>query len=78
MFQQNEQGELQGALTSLNEPDDDFRASIMNNLFKLFHNRKIIHSIFLAPLSLLGAVFMVGSIVISYGCALRNEKHAVA
>ncbi|HEU5167280.1 MAG TPA: TCR/Tet family MFS transporter [Chitinophagaceae bacterium] len=72
----NEQGELQGALTSLMSLTTILGPLLMNNLFKLFTTGKD-HVHFPGAPFLLGAIFMVGSIIVAW-MTLRSEKHAVA
>lgn len=72
----NEQGELQGALTSLMSLTTILGPPLMNNLFKYFTTGKDKgHIHFPGAPFLLGAVFMLGSIVVAW-ITLRNEKHA--
>jgi DHA1 family tetracycline resistance protein-like MFS transporter len=71
-----EQGELQGALTSLMSLTTIFGPLLMNNLFKFFTTGKD-HIHFPGAPFLLGAIFMVGSIIVAW-MTLRSEKHAVA
>ena len=72
----NEQGELQGALTSLMSLTTVFGPPLMNNLFKYFTTAK-------APLYFpgaaffLGAIFMIGSALVAW-MTLRKEKPALA
>src|SRR5688572_24281838 len=72
----NEQGELQGALTSLMSLTTIFGPLIMNNLFKYFTTGKD-HPHFPGAPFLLGAVFMVGSIIVAW-TTLRKEKPVLA
>ena len=72
----NEQGELQGALTSLMSLTTILGPLLMNNLFKFFTTGKD-HVHFPGAPFLLGAIFMVGSIIVAW-MTLRSEKHAVA
>ena len=72
----NEQGELQGALTSLMSLTTILGPPLMNNLFKYFTTGKD-HLHFPGAPFLLGAVFMVSSIIVAW-ITLRNEKHAIA
>jgi len=72
----NEQGELQGALTSLMSLTTILGPLLMNNLFKFFTTGKD-HIHFPGAPFLLGAMFMVGSIIVAW-MTLRSEKHAVA
>ncbi|HEY4148749.1 MAG TPA: TCR/Tet family MFS transporter [Chitinophagaceae bacterium] len=68
----NEQGELQGGLTSLMSLTAIFGPLIMNNLFYLFTSPKA--PVYFPGVSfLLGAVFMIGSTVLAY-LTLRTEK----
>ena len=71
-----EQGELQGALTSLMSLTTILGPLLMNNLFKFFTTGKD-HIHFPGAPFLLGAIFMVGSIIVAW-MTLRSEKHAVA
>jgi len=72
----NEQGELQGALTSLICLTAVFGPPLMNNLFKFFTTGKN-HVHFPGAPFLLGAVFMIGSALMAW-ITLRKEKHAIA
>ena len=72
----NEQGELQGALTSLMSLTTILGPPLMNNLFKYFTTGKD-HLHFPGAPFLLGAAFMVSSIIVAW-ITLRNEKHAIA
>jgi MFS transporter, DHA1 family, tetracycline resistance protein len=72
----SEQGELQGALTSLMSLTTILGPLLMNNLFKFFTTGKD-HIHFPGAPFLLGAIFMTGSIIVAW-MTLRNEKHAVA
>jgi len=72
----NEQGELQGALTSLMSLTTILGPLLMNNLFNFFTTGKD-HIHFPGAPFLLGAIFMVGSIIVAW-MTLRSEKHAVA
>ena len=72
----NEQGELQGALTSLMSLTTILGPLLMNNLFKFFTTGKD-HIHFPGAPFLLGAIFMFGSIIVAW-MTLRTEKHAVA
>jgi DHA1 family tetracycline resistance protein-like MFS transporter len=72
----NEQGELQGALTSLMSLTTILGPLLMNNLFKYFTTGKD-HMHFPGAPFLLGAVFMICSIIVAW-MTLRSEKHAVA
>lgn len=71
----NEQGELQGALTSLMSFTTIVGPPLMNNLFKYFTTKAPIH--FPGAPFLLGAIFMLGSTVVAW-LTLRDEKHAIA
>src|SRR6187401_2186604 len=71
-----EQGELQGALTSLMSLTTILGPLLMNNLFKFFTTGKD-HIHFPGAPFLLGAIFMLGSIIVAW-MTLRGEKHAVA
>ncbi len=71
----NEQGELQGALTSLMSLTTILGPLIMNNLFTYFTTTAPVH--FPGASFLLGAIFMLGSIVVAW-MTLRNERHPVA
>lgn len=72
----SEQGELQGALTSLMSLTTILGPPLMNNLFKFFTTGKD-HIHFPGAPFLLGSICMAGSLVIAW-VTLRNEKHAVA
>ena len=72
----NEQGELQGALTSLMSLTTILGPLLMNNLFKFFTTGKD-HIHFPGAPFLLGAIFMVSSIIVAW-MTLRSEKHAIA
>ena len=72
----NEQGELQGALTSLMSLTTILGPLLMNNLFKFFTTGKD-HIHFPGAPFLLGAIFMLGSIIVAW-MTLRSEKPAVA
>ena len=72
----NEQGELQGALTSLMSLTTILGPLLMNNLFKFFTTGKD-HVHFPGAPFLLGAIFMVSSIIVAW-MTLRSERHAVA
>jgi DHA1 family tetracycline resistance protein-like MFS transporter len=71
----NEQGQLQGALTSLMSLTSIFGPLIMNNLFYYF--TKSTSAVYFpgAPF-LLGAILMLGSAILAY-YALKDEKTAV-
>ena len=72
----NEQGELQGALTSLMSLTTIFGPLLMNNLFKFFTTEKApVH--FPGAAFLLGAIFMIGSALMAW-LTLRSEKHTIA
>lgn len=72
----NEQGELQGALTSLMSLTTIFGPPLMNNLFKFFTTQKApVH--FPGAAFLLGAIFMIGSALMAW-LTLRSEKHTLA
>jgi len=71
-----EQGELQGALTSLMSLTTILGPLLMNNLFKFFTTGKD-HIHFPGAPFLLGAIFMFCSIIVAW-MTLRSEKHAVA
>jgi len=69
----NEQGELQGALTSLMSLTTIFGPLLMNNLFEYFTtNRAPVH--FPGVSFLLGAVFMLLSIVIAWNVLSREQQ----
>jgi DHA1 family tetracycline resistance protein-like MFS transporter len=70
----NEQGELQGALTSLMSLTTILGPPLMNNLFKYFTTGKD-HLHFPGAPFLLGAVFMIGSIIVAW-ITLKSERHA--
>ncbi len=67
----NEQGELQGALTSLMSVTSIFGPLIMNNLFYVFTKSKTLY--FPGVSFLLGALLMLASALLAY-FALRAEK----
>lgn len=71
----NEQGELQGALTSLMSLTTILGPPLMNNLFTYFTTTAPIH--FPGASFLLGAVFMLGSILVAW-ITLKSEKHVIA
>jgi DHA1 family tetracycline resistance protein-like MFS transporter len=71
----NEQGELQGALASLMSLTTILGPPLMNNLFTYFTTSAPIH--FPGASFLLGAVFMLGSILVAW-ITLKNEKHVIA
>ena len=70
---QNEQGALQGALTSLMSLTTIIGPLIMNNLFTYFTHKNA-PFYFPGASFFLGALFMLGSAVISYA-VFRKEKH---
>ena len=70
---QNEQGALQGALTSLMSLTTIIGPLIMNNLFTYF-TQKNAPFYFPGAAFFLGALFMLGSAAISYS-VFRKEKH---
>jgi len=72
----NEQGELQGALTSLMSLTTILGPPLMNNLFNFFTTDKA-PVYFPGAAFLLGAVFMIGSAFVAW-ITLRNEKHVLA
>ena len=72
----NEQGELQGALTSLMSLTTIMGPPLMNNLFRYFTTNKAPFHFPGAPF-LLGAVFMVSSTIVAW-VTLRSEKPAIA
>jgi len=72
----NEQGELQGALTSLMSLTTILGPPLMNNLFKFFTTNKA-PVYFPGAAFLLGAVFMTGSALVAW-LTLRSEKHVIA
>jgi DHA1 family tetracycline resistance protein-like MFS transporter len=72
----NEQGELQGALTSLMSLTTILGPPLMSNLFKYFTTDKAPFH-FPGAAFLLGAIFMLGSAAISY-YVLKNEKKPAA
>src|SRR4030095_12253500 len=72
----NEQGELQGALTSLMSLTTILGPPLMNNLFKFFTTSQA-PVYFPGAAFLLGAVFMIGSALVAW-LTLRNEKPAIA
>lgn len=73
----NEQGELQGALTSLMSLTTIIGPLIMNNLFKYFTTPKA-PFYFPGVSFLLGAVFMLLSVVIAYSVLQKEKKKAIA
>jgi MFS transporter, DHA1 family, tetracycline resistance protein len=70
---QNEQGALQGALTSLMSLTTIIGPLIMNNLFTYFTHKNA-PFYFPGASFFLGALFMMGSVAISYS-VFRKEKH---
>jgi DHA1 family tetracycline resistance protein-like MFS transporter len=71
----NEQGELQGSLTSVMSVTSIIGPLIMTNLFAYFTNPK--HTIYFPGASfLLGAVFMLFSAFIAYS-VLKDEPSSV-
>jgi len=70
---QNEQGALQGALTSLMSLTTIIGPLIMNNLFTYFTHKNA-PFYFPGASFFLGALFMLGSVVISYS-VFKKEKH---
>jgi DHA1 family tetracycline resistance protein-like MFS transporter len=70
---QNEQGALQGALTSLMSLTTIIGPLIMNNLFTYFTHKNA-PFYFPGASFFLGALFMLGSAAISYA-VFRKEKH---
>jgi DHA1 family tetracycline resistance protein-like MFS transporter len=73
----NEQGELQGALTSLMSLTTILGPLIMNNLFKYFTTRSA-PFVFPGISFLLGAVFMLLSIFIAWNVLSRESKMLIA
>lgn len=71
----NEQGELQGALTSLMSLTSIFGPLVMNNLFYYF-TKPSAPIYFPGAAFLLGAIFMFGSAIVAY-YVLRTEKKVV-
>lgn len=69
----NEQGELQGALTSLMSLTTIFGPPVMNNLFTYFTSPKA-PVYFPGAFFLLGALFMLGSIWIAWRVLSREKK----
>lgn len=69
----NEQGELQGALTSIMSVTTIIGPLMMTNLFSYFTHHNSLFYFPGAPF-FLGAIFMTASAVISY-LVLRSEKH---
>ncbi|RTL60381.1 MAG: MFS transporter [Sphingobacteriales bacterium] len=69
----NEQGELQGALTSIMSATSIFGPLIMNNLFYYFTHEKA-PVLFPGAPFLLGAVLMLASAAVAFN-ALRHEKY---
>jgi DHA1 family tetracycline resistance protein-like MFS transporter len=72
----NEQGELQGALTSLMSLTTILGPPLMSYLFK-YYTTGTDHAHFPGASFLLGAIFMIGSIIVAW-FTLRKEKHATA
>lgn len=72
----NEQGELQGALTSVMSLTTVFGPPLMNNLFRFFTTGKN-HIHFPGAPFLLGAIFMIGSALMAW-ITLKKEKHVIA
>lgn len=72
----NEQGELQGALTSLMSLTTVFGPPLMNNLFKYFTTAKA-PFYFPGAAFFLGAIFMIGSALVAW-ISLRKEKPVLA
>ncbi|MBS1919861.1 MAG: TCR/Tet family MFS transporter [Bacteroidetes bacterium] len=73
----NEQGELQGALTSLMSLTSIFGPLIMNNLFYYF-TKSTAPVYFPGASFLLGGIFMLGSAVIAYYVLRSEKKPAIA
>jgi DHA1 family tetracycline resistance protein-like MFS transporter len=72
----NEQGELQGALSSLMSLTTIIGPAIMNNLFKYFTSDKA--PVYFPGISfLLGSVFMLLSIVLAWHVLSRERRAAV-
>jgi DHA1 family tetracycline resistance protein-like MFS transporter len=71
----NEQGELQGALTSLMSVTSIFGPILMTNLFYYFTSSKT-QLQFPGVSFFVGGLMMLGSCVVSY-LALKNESHAI-
>ena len=71
----NEQGALQGALTSLMSLTTIIGPLIMNNLFSFFTHKNA-PFYFPGAAFFLGAIFMLGSVLISYS-VFTKEKHQV-
>ena len=71
----NEQGELQGALTSVMCLTTILGPPLMNNLFTYFTTNAPVH--FPGASFLLGAVFMLASTVVAW-ITLRKERHVIA
>jgi len=69
----NEQGELQGALTSLMSLTTIIGPLIMNNLFTYFTTDKAPFH-FPGVSFMVGAVFMFGSLVIIYNVLTKEKK----
>jgi MFS transporter, DHA1 family, tetracycline resistance protein len=72
----NQQGELQGALTSLMSLTTIIGPLIMNNLFKYFTTSKAPFQ-FPGVSFLLGALFMMMSVVIVYVVFTKEKKPAI-
>jgi DHA1 family tetracycline resistance protein-like MFS transporter len=70
----NEQGALQGALTSLMSLTTIIGPLIMNNLFKYFTTDAPVY--FPGAAFFLGAICMLGSVLIS-NSVFRREKHQI-
>lgn len=73
----NEQGELQGALTSLMSLTSIFGPLIMNNLFYYF-TKSAAPVYFPGASFLLGGIFMLGSAIIAYYVLRSEKKPAIA
>ena len=71
----SEQGELQGALTSLMSLTTVLGPLLMNYLFKYYTTKALVH--FPGAPFLLGAIFMIASAFVAW-VTLKNEKHAIA
>lgn len=72
----NEQGELQGALTSLMSITTIIGPPVMNNLFKYFTTDKA--PVYFPGVSfLLGAVFMLTSVLIAWSVLNKEKKVAI-
>lgn len=70
-----EQGELQGALTSLMSLTTVFGPPVMNNLFKFF-TTDAAPVYFPGASFFLGSIFMIGSALVAW-ITLRSERHAI-